>query len=158
MPGMSPSKRKGKQDAAVELNITSLMDAFTIVLIFLIKQYGSNVIDVAEGYKPPTAETRLAVDRVLALQVKQVGNNVIRYRIGSHPQKSERKDPRVGYAQLRRDLTDEKVLVDAALSDENLKGAVNIVGDASIEFSTVMDIMQSAAGAGFFKLKLVAQP
>jgi biopolymer transport protein ExbD len=156
---MSPSKKRARDEEDEELNITSLMDAFTIVLIFLIKQYGASVIDIAEGYTPPTAETRLEVDRVLSVQLRPAGpENVIAYRIGTHAEKLERKDARLGYQQLRRDLIDEKVMVDAVIADENLKGAINLVGDRNLRYDTVMDIMQAAAGAGFFKLKLVAQP
>ncbi len=159
MPGMSPSKKRPRDDIDEELDITSLMDAFTIVLVFLIKQYGASVIDVAEGYVPPKAETRITVDRVLTVQVRPAGpQNVIAYRVGTHPEKMERLDARLGYSQLRRDLTDEKVLVDATIADEALKGALNILGHKALRYDTIMKLMEASANSGFFQLKLVAQP
>ena len=153
-----PSKKRAKDDDDAELNITSLMDAFTIILIFLLKSYGSSVIDIAEGYRPPVARTRLDVDRVLALQVRVAGRDAVLYRIGEHPERAERKDATRGYHQLRTDLTNEKRIVDVVIAEEELKGAINIVGDRSLTFDTLVEIMKSAAGAGFSKLKLVAQP
>lgn len=153
-----PSKRKEKDEDDAELNITSLMDAFTIILVFLIKQFGTSAIDVAAGYRPPMASTRMTIDRIVSLQVREAGREAISYRIGDKPEKAERKDASLGYQQLRADLKAEKVFVDAALADENLKGAVNIVCDRQLAYSTLMDVMKSTAGAGFFKLKLVMQP
>lgn len=153
-----PSKKRNKEEDDAELNITSLMDAFTIILIFLLKSYGTSVIDIAEGYRPPVALTRLDVDRVLALQVRIADRDAILYRIGSHPERVERKDASRGYHQLRTDLTNEKRIVDVAITEEELRGAVNIVGDRSLTFDTLIEIMKSCAGAGFSKLKLVAQP
>jgi biopolymer transport protein ExbD len=149
---------RSKEDEDVELNITSLMDAFTIILIFLLKSYGTSVIEIADGYRPPVAKTRLAIDRVVSLQVRSAGNDAILYHIGDRPEKAERKNASLGYQQLRTDLTNEKKLVDAVIAEEELKGAINIVGDQTVTFGTLIDVMKSTAGAGFFKLKLIAQP
>jgi biopolymer transport protein ExbD len=153
-----PSKRKEKDEEDAELNITSLMDTFTIILVFLIRQFGTNAIEVAAGYRPPKADTRLAIDRIMSLQIREAGREAITYRIGDKPEKAERKNAGLGYQQLRADLKVEKVFVDAALADEALKGAINIVCDRQLAYSTLMDVMKSTAGAGFFKLKLIAQP
>lgn len=158
MPGFMPSKRKQKEDDDTELNITSLMDAFTIILIFLLKSYGTSAIEIAEGYRPPVSQTRLEVDAILALQVREAGRDAIAYRIGENPEKLERKDANIGYSQLRADLTAEKRIVDAALTDESLRGAINIAADRTVTYGTILEIMKSAAGAGFFQLKLVSQP
>jgi biopolymer transport protein ExbD len=158
MPGFPPSQKRPKEEEGGDINITSLMDAFTIILVFLIKQFGSSAVEVSEGYRPPVADTRLEVDRIIPLQVRQIGPEAISYAIGDKPQKAERKDPSLGYAQLRADLKAEKPLVDAAIADEDLKGAINIVCDKSVTYSTLMDVMKSVAGSGFFKLKLVAEP
>jgi len=155
---MMPSKRRAKDDEDAELNITSLMDAFTIILIFLLKSYGTSVIEIADGYRPPVAQTRLEVDRVLALQVREAGRDAILYRVGERPEKAERKDARLGYQQLLADLKNEKRLVDAAITEEELRGAINIVANPNVTYGTLLEVMKSSAGAGFFKLKLVAQP
>jgi len=153
-----PSKRKEKQEEEMELNITSLMDTFTIILVFLIQQYGTSAVNVADGYRPPIAETRLAADRIVALQVREAGPDIVLYRIGNRPEKAERRNPQLGYQQLRSDLETEKQLVDASIAEEELKGAINIIGDRALSFRTLTDVMRSTAMAGFFKLKLVATP
>lgn len=134
------------------------MDAFTIILVFLIKQFGTSAVEISAGYRPPVSNTRLAIDRILPLQVRQIGPDAISYQISDKPEKAERKDPNVGYAQLRADLKAQKPLVDAAVVDEELKGAINIVCDKSVTYATLMDVMKSVAGSGFFKLKLIAEP
>ena len=153
-----PSKKKNKVEEDAELNITSLMDAFTIILIFLLKSYGSSVIDVADGYRAPTAETRLEVDRIIALQVREGGRDAIYFRIGDREEKAERLDPNLGYQMLLADLKTEKRLSDATISEEELKGAINIVANPNVTYGTILKVMQSSASAGFFKLKLIAQP
>ncbi len=153
-----PSKRRAKEEEDAEMNITSLMDTFTIILVFLIRQFGTSSIEPAEGYRPPIAQTRLAVDRILTLQVKEVGRDAIGYVIGTKPGKAERKDARLGYQQLRADLKLEKTLADASVTDESLKGAINIVCDRRLTYSTLIEVMKSTAGAGFYKLKLATQP
>ncbi len=158
MPGFPPSKRKAKEEEGGDINITSLMDAFTIILVFLIKQFGTSAVEISAGYRPPVSNTRLAIDRILPLQVRQIGPDAISYQISDKPEKADRKDPNVGYAQLRADLKAQKPLVDAAVVDEELKGAINIVCDKSVTYATLMDVMKSVAGSGFFKLKLIAEP
>ena len=154
-----PSKKSSKDDYDADLNITSLMDAFTIILVFLVKQFGSNVIEVAEGYKLPESETRLTVDRVMTLQVRELGQDIIAYRIADEQQeKIERKNANGTYSQLLDDLKEHKDLVDAVITDEELKGAINIVGDHQIRYQTVVDVMMVAARSGFYKLNLVAEP
>jgi biopolymer transport protein ExbD len=158
MPTLLPSKKVQKEDDDAELNITSLMDAFTIILIFLLQSYGMGAVEVSEGYRPPVSKTRIEVDRILALQIREAGRDAIAYRIGESPEVAERKHASLGYSQLRADLTNEKKMVDAALTEEELRGAINIIADRTITYGTVLEVMKSAAGAGFFQLKLVSQP
>jgi len=153
-----PSKRKEKEEEEADINITSLMDAFTIILVFLIKQFGSSAVEVAEAYRPPIAQTRLEIDRVLALQVREVAKDAITYRIGDKPEKAERRNANLGFQQMKADLDAEKKVVDATITDEKLKGEINIVVDASLSYSTLMGVMQSVASARFFKIKLITQP
>ena len=154
-----PSSKSRKESEDSELNITSLMDAFTIILVFLIKQYGSSVVDVDSAiYRPPSALSRLAVDRIMALQIYERAPGVLMYRIGDALNNKTERKANGRYPQLRADLKTEKKLVDIVLTDETLKGAINIVGDKNLSYQTVVDVMTEAAVAGFYKLKLVAQP
>jgi|SaaInl4_150m_RNA_FD_contig_111_207051_length_3351_multi_4_in_0_out_0_3 biopolymer transport protein ExbD len=154
-----PSKKSQKEVEEAELNITSLMDAFTIILVFLIKQYGTSAVDIdSTFYRPPSALSRLTVDRIMALQISERAPGVIMYRIGDALNNKTERKANGRYPQLRADLKSEKALVDAVLTDEKLKGAINIVGDRDITYQTVVDVMTEASVAGFYKLKLVAQP
>ena len=154
-----PSKKSSNEDFDADLNITSLMDAFTIILVFLVRQFGTNVVEIAEGYKLPESETRLAVDRIMTVQVREVGPDFIAYRIGDEQQeKVERKNANGTYPQLLDDLKQHKDLVDAVLTDETLRDAINIIGDHRIRYQTVMDVMMVAGRSGFSRLNLVAEP
>ena len=157
-PFSNPSK-KGSSEVEAGLSITSLMDAFTIILVFLVKQYGVSVVDVAAGLTPPEAETRIHVDRILTLQVRELAPGAIGYRIGdAQTEKQEGRNSQGSYPQLTDDLRSEKELVDAVLTEEELKGAINIIGDHNITYETLIDVMKTVARAGFYKLKLVSEP
>ena len=143
------SKAKKKPEDDKDLDITSLMDAMTIVLVFLLKQYGSNVVEIADGYKLPKAETRLEVEEMMQLQVRGVGK----------PEQTVRRGQDGSYSTFVKAMKEHKKIVDAAMAaDEEQRGAINVIGDGSLDYEMLLDVMKSCAVAGFYKIKLIAEP
>ncbi|MDP6124132.1 MAG: biopolymer transporter ExbD [Candidatus Latescibacteria bacterium] len=153
------SKAKKKPEDDKDLDITSLMDAMTIVLVFLLKQYGSNVVEIADGYKLPKAETRLEVEEMMQLQVRGVGKGLLTYRIADMPEQTVRRGQDGSYSTFVKAMKEHKKIVDAAMAaDEEQRGAINVIGDGSLDYEMLLDVMKSCAVAGFYKIKLIAEP
>ena len=153
------SKRRAKDEDDGDLNITSLMDAMTIVLVFLLKQYGTNVVELAEGYKLPNAASRLVVDEMMQVQVRTPGPGVLTYRVADQPEQSVRRGPDGSYTRFVTDLRNHKKIVDAAMTpDDPLRGAINVIGDQTLNYEMLVDVMKTCAVAGFYKIKLIAEP
>ena len=81
MPSKRIKKRKRKKDE--KLNITSMMDMFTIILVFLLKSYSAEgqLITPAAGLEIPESKTDLVAKPALEITISEkevaVGDKVV---------------------------------------------------------------------------------
>lgn len=147
-----------KKNQSFTLNITSMTDMFTILLVFLLQSYaaGEVQIDPIEGLRLPSSNTEknpidgaklsispteLKFDQVL---VAKVQNNQIEQAA------IDPKDPNFIqplFDQLKKFNTENEKLAKT--------GKVLLQADQELPFSTIRKIMYTASMAGFPNLKLV---
>lgn len=156
-------KRKSREPASHdgELNIIPLLDAFTIILVFLIKSYASDPTQITQGddIKLPTSNTLLSITEAVPLVVSKKGilvNNVAVVRVmdDGTVDPSERQGsfiPRVAEA-LKKEADHHKMI---ARYNPKVKfeGLLLIVADKNTKFTTLTDVLYTAGQVEFGQFK-----
>ncbi len=159
-------KRAGRaKEEKTELKMTSLMDIFVNVLIYLIMSYSTSPIDVAQTdeRKLPTSTAKLPIKPTTTIGITTKAILVNRKKV------CDVRDGTVD-AQLKKDQQPSSYLIlpllerlkDAANKRKKLakfnsaikfKGIVTIVADSRMPFRLLSEIMYTAGQASFGKFK-----
>jgi biopolymer transport protein ExbD len=140
---------RGK-DKKVSLNLTSMIDMFTILVVFLIKSYSAEgqIVTVSDALTLPESRSEQKIELNLEILVTQdaivvdgepivfVDQEVLDQG-NPIPVLVERLSDHLEYTRLMRGTTD----------DEEMK--VNIQGDVAIPAILLQRVMSSCAAAGY---------
>ena len=147
-----------KKNQSFALNITSMTDMFTILLVFLLQTFASAdvQIDPVEGLRLPSSNTeknpvigikisithnQLTIDKVLLAQIK---NNEFE-KIVLDPSDSNFIRPL--FIALQKINTEKNI--------KDSPGKILFQADQDLPYSTIRKVMYTASMAGFPNLKLV---
>lgn len=144
------SRKKGPASTEMSLNITSMADIFTILLVFLLKSYAVGALEVqpSRGLKVPvalhsdTAEDRLKVE-IAEASVQVDGDSVVTLKDFEPSQGADALQP------LAQALVDKR----ASLT-ESSQGKLLVIADSRAPYSTLERVLKTAAQQGFGDLKL----
>ena len=144
------SKSKARSSTEMSLNITSMADIFTILLVFLLKSYAVGALEVqpSRGLKVPvathtdTAESRLKVE-ISENSVQVEGDTVAALENFEVTQKAtDLNGLAQALAEKRNGLT------------EASQGKILLISDSRTPYSTLERVLKTAAQQGFGDLKL----
>ncbi|AKU93053.1 ExbD/TolR family protein [Vulgatibacter incomptus] len=166
-PGKRPGKRlskskvfgskfsKGKRNTNLELNLTSMIDIFVLMVVFLIQQFSADgdLLFLTDKIRMPEAAHYEQLDRAPVIQVSQEDISVEGALIA---QVSDVEREELWNIQpLEEKLRDQKkafeVLRQAGASGE-FKGDINIQADKGVPFKIIKKVMYSANQAGYFNI------
>jgi biopolymer transport protein ExbD len=154
------------------LNITSMTDMFTILLVFLLQSYSTAEIQVLpeEGQRLPLSNSE--ANPTMAIQVSvtakelKIENRVIASVQDGHFDK-ESLDPNDSnfitplFKELEKMSADEKLKEEKAATDPSIKpnkavldGHILVKADSSLSYGTLRQVMYTASMAGFPKMKM----
>lgn len=151
----SRRKKRELQHDDVSLQITSMADIFTILLVFLLKGYASGALQItpSPGVRIPAAQGAAPGEE--ALQVEISGTAV---QVGGRPAAQLRDFAPVGDGAglseaFKRERERRKLIVKA---NDQVKddGKIIVVADERTPYSTVKLVLRSAAIHGFSDLRL----
>ncbi len=154
-----PSRRK-KHDtfvSGVKLNLTSMMDMFTIILVFLLKTYTSEgqMIQPSESLTLPkssaTAPHEVALELVVSKEMVMLNDKAIVSMAEVKQQSGFVIEP------LREELArhaDEAKAMEKEL-DIAFSGKVVIQGDKTIEYRDLVKVMATCGMAEYPNMRLV---
>ncbi len=155
-----PSKniRKRKKRPAQKLNITSMMDMFTIILVFLLKSYSAEgqLVTPAAGLEIPSSKTEVPAKRP-PIEVKvsakeiAVGNKTVAMVNKALAAKSMAIAPLV--EMLKKERKNAEIL--AKSLGEEFKGELVIQGDKKMPYKLLTKVMYSCGRAGYAKQNFV---
>lgn len=144
--------KKSKKPSSTEmsLNITSMADIFTILLVFLLKSYAVGALEIqpSRGLKVPvavqsdTSESRLMLE-VSESSIQLDGESLVKlqnFELGSEGG---------SLAPLVQALAERR----AALTDQS-QGKLLLVADSRAPYATLESVMKTVASQGFADLKL----
>lgn len=175
------ARSRKREDPPFVLRITSLMDAMTIILCFLLKSFSASTIQVTPGpdhqlafsdtnktplEAVPVAITKKAimVENKKVVDLKQTGIDVdgdnkpdkIRFEVDA----SEKRDGDASYfinklyKALQERATKQKTM-ERINKKQKFKGELAIIGDRDINFRLLAEVIYTAGQAEFGKLRFV---
>jgi len=160
MPGVSWAKKHTTgEKPKTNLNLTSMMDMFTIILVFLLKSYSATgkLITIPEGYTLPES----IADKIPVLAVNISVDN--EYIIVDDALRIKVADVRKGYGppyifdplqKVLKEKAEQQIIVKEKLG-KAFEGEVNIIGDKDIDFDLLMKVMATCGQSYFGKIKLL---
>jgi biopolymer transport protein ExbD len=165
-PGKRPAKRflhskvfgahakKGRKSTNAELNVVSMVDIMTMLVIFLLQQFSATgeVLFMQKDIKLPDARhgQMIEVQPVVAISASHIV--VTGQKVADVP--ALEKDGELNIPALEERLRDEKKRWDFIHQNDpdrekNWKGEINIQADVKVPFRLVKRVMFSAAQAGY---------
>jgi len=156
---MAPKRRKFDLDA--ELNITSLMDIMTIILVFLLKSYSTEDIQIAPSENlllPVSSADRapeLAVNTVISkIAITVDGVDVVSVsgnQVGEQDKRGTLITPLFDALKAAAD----QAKANAVTTGGKFNGRLLLQCDRDIPFSLVREVMYTAGQAQFAEFKFV---
>jgi len=160
-------KRRNREREKQHLNINSLMDAFTIILCFLLKSFGSDPVQIRESddLKLPrsTNDDGLVDATVIGISTRSIQVNdrkVADLRNGAVDE-SMKRDGQEGlminplYDALK-EVVQHLKMIKARTGGGKFEGEALIVGDKNTNYRLISEVLYTAGQAEFQKFKFVA--
>jgi biopolymer transport protein ExbD len=153
------SHRK-RGDGTVKLNITSMIDMFTLMVVFLLKNYSAQgqLVTPANNLLLPTSSVEKNASEALSVKVSgtniMVENDVVIDEKQYHTALAQ-KDFLIQplYDVLKKHCDEDKK--SAALFKTEFSGKVSIQGDVAIPYNMLTRIMYTCGQAGYPVMNLV---
>lgn len=153
------AKREGRRGFVEEkalLGMTSLMDAITIIVTYLLKNYGSDPVVIAptQGQKVPMSEADTPIQDGVPVYISQKSITFAEKRIVQMEETGD-IDPSALQGHLIGPLYDllaeeaDKAKQMAEGKGEEWEGRIILIGDQNLKFSVLVDVMYTAGRAEF---------
>jgi biopolymer transport protein ExbD len=159
----NPFIRKRRPTEEMTIQITSMADIFTIILVFLLKSYSTSSIQISPspGLQLPLAQAGEAQVEALKIEISentvQVENQPIstlkRFRFPAQDLQANGSSISLGASlalQKKRQL-----LIAQSNSDVKADAKVLVLADQRTPYQTIKSVLASAATYGFTDVKLV---
>ena len=138
------------------LNITSLMDVVSIIVVYLLKSYGTDpvVITPTAGQKVPMSRADAPIQDGVPVYISQRSITFGSQRVVQLDENGD-VDPTQVTGQLIGPLFDlmseeaERSKQTSAGKGEDWEGTVILVGDVNLKFSTLVKVMYTAGKAEY---------
>lgn len=149
-----------KQNTTFALNINSMTDMFTIMLVFLLQTYSTSPVEIKpeDNLRMPASST--VISPVQSVQIS-LSKEALKYD-GNVLAKVEKND----FVASSLDRNDPSFitplfevlnkLAQEAKKEEDKDGRVLIQADRDLPYETIRKVMYTASMAGFPKVKLAA--
>ena len=159
------AKRHEHHDHPVHVNINSLLDVLSVILVFLMKSYSSNVVQIkpSPALQVPFSHSTQAVQESTAVTVtlKDILVDdlpVMTFEGGTVPSNFLSSgglliDP---LFQKLQDAVDHQKKIAAVNAKAEFKGIVTIIADRNVPFSLLTEVMYTAGQAQYNKFKFAA--
>jgi biopolymer transport protein ExbD len=153
-------RRRKRGDGTVKLNLTSMIDMFTLMVVFLLKNYSAQgqLVTPAEGLLLPTSSIEKNAGEALSVKISQttimVENDVVLDAAG-YKALLDQKDFMIeplykvlsGHAKSARES--------AQRFKTDFSGKISIQGDVVIPYNVLTRVMYTCGQAGYPTMNLV---
>lgn len=152
-------KKSSEQSSEVSLQITSMADIFTILLVFLLKGYatGAMAVTPSKGVRIPAAQGDSLAEEVLQVEISesaiQVGGNATESLNAFKFDEAAQKSPEKLMEALKKE-SERRALISKANDEVKNDGKILILSDERVPYLTLKTVMKAAVLNGFSDLKL----
>ncbi|MEW6042047.1 MAG: biopolymer transporter ExbD [Elusimicrobiota bacterium] len=152
--------RRNRDSGVVRLNITSMIDMFTLMVVFLLKNYSSQgqLVTPAEGLKLPISSIEKTAQEYLSVKISKntiMVENTIVVDSSEYQQMASKKEYLIDpLYQLLIKRAEEARKTAEALKTE-FSGTISIQGDEEIPYMILTKIMYTCGQAGYPNMNLV---
>lgn len=158
------SKKKRRDDEVGPLTITSLMDILTILLVFLLKSYSTNPVNVTQGedMQLPDSSSLIEPEEAVPIAITQkqvlVDDQPVADLIDGAVDPSTKRDGETGYFitplfdALSENAEKQKRIAKHNASQE-FKGLALVIADRDTKYRLLNEVLYTAGQAQFSQFK-----
>lgn len=149
-----------KKNSTFTLNITSMTDMFTIMLVFLLQSYSTAQVDVlpVEGVRLPASNTTANPVEGVKISLSQKELKIGDLKVASVENLDfNKQDLEASDSNFIRPLFDEleKLTKESPDKDHIKAGRILLQADQDLPYAVIRKVMYTASMAGYPQLKLV---
>ena len=155
-------KRRASHDDILGLNLTAMMDMFTIILVYLIKVYASapENLTLNDDLRPPASTAPDNITPAVRVMIAKSGivlddKLVLQFKDGQIVS----ADPAGGYMPLRNALEKRVEQIEAieARGGSKFDGLLMVVADGDTPYEVIGKVLDQAGRARFTSYRLVVR-
>jgi biopolymer transport protein ExbD len=159
---MRKSKYKlPKANTTFALNINSMTDMFTIMLVFLLQTYSTNAFELKQqkDIKVPESTAEKNIDEALEMSLsstvlKVKNQDIAKLKDGVFTTENLDSEDAEIIKPLLAELKIKAQEIEKSTVIEKKTGQIILLADRSLPYSTLKKVLYTASAAGFPKLKL----
>lgn len=150
-------KRRGSDET--KLNITSMMDMFTIILVFLLKNFSTEgaIVTPADNLTLPESSVEKRAKESLSVKVAKnsimVENNLVLDE-KAYSELSQQKEFLIKPLYESLVKYSEEAVKMSKISGNNFSGEITIQGDVEIPYNILTRVMYTCGQAGYPNMNL----
>ena len=149
--------RRQKPAEEGKLNITSLLDIVSIIVIYLLKSYGSDpvVITPTAGQKIPLSKADMPIQDGVPVYISKRAitfgdQTVVQLDGNGDVDPAAKQGHLIGpLYDLMAEEADKAKSMSTSKGEETWGGRIILVGDQNLKFSTLVDVMYTAGKAEY---------
>jgi biopolymer transport protein ExbD len=166
MAVFSKKKKKTEESDQMSLQITSMADIFTIILVFLLKSFATSSISLAPGVQLPHVNhpDQKAYDESLTIEIQE--NQILCDQKPVMPLTRFFAQPRAGQVISQPDALETQITpflkeaLQTSLSSEQASSGrdhskITILADHEVPYVTLQEVMRVASVMGFKVCQLI---
>ena len=152
----TPFTKRKKMSEEMSLQITSMADIFTIILVFLLKSFSTNLttFSPSDGISLPEGKSEGKIQETLKMEITPSSILVDQkpilslknFEFADQPKEDDEVSP-----EVLNVLSQQRKL----LPEPNMDSTLIVMADEKMPYSTLKRVLASAATAGFVDLQLV---
>ncbi len=152
-------RRKSKKSSEVIIQLTALVDAFTILVVFFLLQYSTSPenVELKDKVNLPVAENAYATESqenisvIINQKYIQVGDNkLVNLNFGKLDNSTLHKEDSEFISSLHEKITEDEVL------SEKKEFQWVLLADETVPYETIKKTIYTLAISGFTKIKLAS--
>ncbi len=159
-PRLKRQQRKSRNSGEAKLNITSMMDMFTIILVFLLKSFSTEgqLVTPATGLTLPSSSVERTAKEALAVKIS-ADNIVVEDKLVIEPSKYQeilkQKDFLIPDLQSVLSEFAEEAQKASEMFGKEFSGEITIQGDVGVPYSVLTRVMYTCGQSGYPVMNLI---
>jgi biopolymer transport protein ExbD len=159
----NPLLKKKKSAEEMTIQITSMADIFTIILVFLLKSYSTSAVNItpSNGLKLPTAQSSEVQVEAIRVEISEKAVQVENKPINDlNNFRFDSKDIQANGSSIALNTSlqaqkKKQLLISSSNSDVKADQKILIIADQRTPYITLKSVLASAASSGYTDFKLV---